>query len=657
MLKNRGITFKLIFLLLTGSTLIFALIFKYDYELTRKIILRNAEDNAKNIATLTVQKIEGVLNIVQRTSKNLARYMERTQYTKEGVKEILHHLMENNHEIYGATLAFEPHTIDKDLYYFGSYYFRKDGALKFMNFGNEKDNYFNQDWYQIPMELGRPEWSEPYFDPDAGIIESTYTVPFKDNESGQRFIGALATDVDLNWLHETIASVKMYKTGYAFLISKNGTIVTHPDKELIMNESIFSIAETRADKRLRDIGKAMIRGETGFKQIKGFGPVKKSNKFHKAWLFYMPLKSEGWALGLIVPDEELLADLTALHNKVIALVFVGVVLLIILIASISASITRPLRRLADATKDIARGNLDDCKIAPANTKDEIGVLTNSFIYMKSALKEYIRELTEATRAKEQIVSELKIAHDIQMSFLIKLFPPFPDRADLDLFATIMPAKEVGGDFYDFFFIDDTHLCFLIADVSGKGVPASLFMAMTKTLLKAQTAVGLSPNKILSDVNGKLAKDNNVNMFVTIFFGILDTETGVVEFANGGHNPPLLYKKDTAELIPLECAGVVVGIMEEDITFDKGTITMQSGDFILMYTDGVTEGINEKDEEFGEERLNRLIVENHDKPIKEFITLINEAVKQFSNGQPQFDDITLMILKYEGVDNATHKEKL
>ncbi|MBF0556040.1 MAG: SpoIIE family protein phosphatase [Nitrospirae bacterium] len=656
MLKNRGITFKLIFLLLTGSTLIFALIFKYDYELTRKIILRNAEDNAKNIATITVHKIEGVLNIVERINNHTAEYMESAPRTKEWINMRLRYVVESNHEIYGATIAFEPHTIDKDLKYFGSYYFRNHGAFKFMNFGSEKDDYFNQDWYQIPMELKKPMWSEPYFDPDAKIIESTYSIPFRDNASGERFIGITATDVDLNWLHETVASVKMLKTGYAFLISKNGTIVTHPDTKLIMNESIFSIAETRADKNLRDIGKAMIAGETGFKKIDGFG-LGTVNKYQKSRLFYMPLRSEGWALGLIVPDDELLADITALHNKVIALVFAGLLLLTIFIASISASITRPLRRLASATKDIARGNLDDCKMTPARTKDEIGVLTNSFIYMKSALREYIRELTEATRAKEQIESELKIAHDIQMSFLIKLFPPFPERADLDLYATIMPAKEVGGDFYDFFFIDGTHLCFLIADVSGKGVPASLFMAMTKTLIKAQTAVGLSPDKILSDVNGKLAKDNNVNMFVTIFFGILDTESGVVEFANGGHNPPLLYKKDTAGLIPLECAGIVVGIMEEDITFDKGTVTMQSGDFILMYTDGVTEAINEKDEEFGEERLNRLILENCAKPIKEFIELINDEVKQFSNGQPQFDDITLMILKYEGTDKTGSKEKL
>ncbi|MBF0458007.1 MAG: SpoIIE family protein phosphatase [Nitrospirae bacterium] len=653
MLKNRGITFKLIFLLLTGSTLIFALIFKYDYELTKQIILRNAEDSAEHIAKIAVNKIEGVLNIVERINHNTVYFMEGAPQTKEGIKRRLHQVVENNREIYGATIAFEPHTFDKDLKYFGSYYFRSDGALKFMNFGSEKDNYFNQDWYQVPIELRQPVWSEPYFDPDAQIIESTYSAPFRDNATGQNYIGIMATDVDLNWLHETVASVKMYKTGYAFLISKNGTIVTHPDKELIMNESIFSIAETRADKKLREIGKAMIRGEMGFKPIDGFGTGKKSQKL---WLFYMPLKSEGWTLGLIVPDEELLSGITVLHNKIIALVFAGMLLLTIFIASISVSITRPLRRLAAATKDIARGNLDDCKMTKAETKDEIGDLTNSFIYMKTALREYIRDLTEATRAREQIESELKIAHDIQMSFLQKLFPPFPDRPEIDLFATITPAKEVGGDFYDFFLIDDTHLCFIIADVSGKGVPASLFMAMTMTLLRAQTTAGLSPDEILFNVNAKLVKENNVNMFVTIFYGILDIVTGNVEFANGGHNPPVLYKKNTAELIPLQCGGIVVGVVEEDIKFDKDMVTMQSGDFILMYTDGVTEAINEKEEEFGEERLNRLISENCDKSIESIIRLINDEVRQFSAGQPQFDDITLMVLKYEGTDNTGNKEE-
>ncbi|MBF0319298.1 MAG: SpoIIE family protein phosphatase [Nitrospirae bacterium] len=650
MLKNRGITFKLIFLLLTGSTVIFALIFMYNYELTKKIILRNAEANAKHIATITVNKIEGILKLVERANHNIVYFIERTPYTKADIDETLRYIMENNNEIFGAALAFEPRTIDKGLHYFAPYYYRRGDTLKFKALGSENDNYFYQDWYQIPMELGSPLWSEPYYDSDGpDIIMSTYSVPFRSSAPGQHtgkpFIGVMATDVDLNWLHETLSSVKMYKTGYAFLISRNGTIVTHPDKELIMNESIFSIAEARADKNLRAIAKAMVRGETGFKQIEGFG----LGKGQKSWIFYVPLKSEGWALGLIVPDEELLADITSLHKKVIALVFAGVALLSILIASISVSITRPLRRLVAATKDIAIGNLD-IEIPPAKTKDEIGELTNSFVYMKTALKEYIRELTEATRAKEHIDSELKIAHEIQMSFLHKLFPPFPDRVEFDLFATIMPAKEVGGDFYDFFFIDEAHLCFIIADVSGKGVPASLFMAMTKTLIKAQTAVGLSPDEILFNVNRNLAKENNVNMFVTIFYGILNTDTGEVEFANGGHNPPLLYKKDTAELIPLETGGIVVGILEDGITFDKGTVTMAEGDFILMYTDGVTEAINERDEEFGEERLMRLLRDNHDKTIRALVELINEEVAEFSGTQPQFDDITLMVLKYETIDN-------
>ncbi|MBF0516674.1 MAG: SpoIIE family protein phosphatase [Nitrospirae bacterium] len=655
-LKNRGITFKLIFLLLTGSILIFALVFKYNYELTRKIILKNAEDNARHIAEIAVNKIEGVLLMVQRVNQNSVKYMETIDETKEDVNHRLRQEVENNREIYGATLAYAPHTIDKELKYYAPYYFRRDGAIIHKLLGGA-DNYFNKDWYQIPMELGRPIWSEPYFDPDAQIIESTYSVPFREDAQGERFIGVSATDVDLNWLHETVASVKMFKTGYAFLISKNGTIVTHPDKNLIMNESIFSIAETREDKNLREIGKAMIRGETGFKQIEGYGlhPVPKHGKVRKSWLLYMPLKSEGWSLGLIVPEEELLSEITALHKKEIAIAFAGMFFLSILIASVSASLIRPLKRLAVATKDIARGNLD-IETPYVMTNDEIGQLTASFTYMKTALKDYIRELTLTTRAKQLIESELKIAHDIQMSFLRKIFPPFPDIPEFDIFAAIMPAKEVGGDFYDFFFIDDTHLCFIIADVSGKGVPASLFMAMTMTMLRAQSTTGLSANEILFNVNAKMAKDNNVNMFVTIFYGILDIKTGVVEFANGGHNPPLLYKKATAGLIPLETGGIVVGIMEEDITFDKGVVTMHGGDFIVMYTDGVTEAINEKDEEFGEERLNHIIAENHGLAIDALIGLINDEVNQFSGQQPQFDDITLMVLKYEGCDNTGSKEE-
>jgi sigma-B regulation protein RsbU (phosphoserine phosphatase) len=264
--------------------------------------------------------------------------------------------------------------------------------------------------------------------------------------------------------------------------------------------------------------------------------------------------------------------------------------------------------------------------------------------MGESLKKYIRDLTETTAAKERIESELSIAHDIQMSILPKIFPAFPERKEFDIYAIIEPAREVGGDLYDFFFMDDTHLCFVIADVSGKGVPASLFMAVAKTFIKATAKESMSPDQILYRVNNELCRDNDTGMFVTIFLGILDTNTGEVFYSNGGHNPPLTIGRDgRAEFLSIS-PGLVLGA-QENFEYVAGRLVLKEGETLFMYTDGVTEAMNPADELFSEERLLHSLMALSAKPIGEMIGGLTEEIIFFAQGAPQSDDITMMALKY------------
>jgi sigma-B regulation protein RsbU (phosphoserine phosphatase) len=402
---------------------------------------------------------------------------------------------------------------------------------------------------------------------------------------------------------------------------------------------VYSLAEARGDARLREIGRQMIRGKTGFVSINSIVTGK------KCWMVYAPLSSSGWSLGVLFPQDELMADVTSLNRTVLFLGMAGFLFLLVVIVLIAGSITRPLRGLAMATEDIATGNLD-IEVPAVKSQDEVGKLAESFTYMKSSLKQYIKKLTETTAAKERIESELKIARDIQMGILPKIFPPFPDRHEFDIYATIEPAKEVGGDFYDFFLMDDDHLCFAIGDVSGKGVPASLFMAATKTLIKATARDGITPDEILTRVNNELCCGNDACMFVTIFCGILNTKTGEIIYANGGHNPPLIARLGGEVLFLKQSGGVVVGAIE-DLTFKTEKLVLQPGDSLFMYTDGVTEAINEREELFSEERLKNEIITLQKKSIQELVAGIMQEIKVFSQGMPQADDITMMILRIMG----------
>lgn len=318
-------------------------------------------------------------------------------------------------------------------------------------------------------------------------------------------------------------------------------------------------------------------------------------------------------------------------------------------------ISRPLNLLAEhartlATKDFSIGLNIPAQIdeLSSRSKDEIGNLAGSFVYMERTLQQYVANLRETTAAKERIESELKIAHDIQMSMVPKTFPPFPHRSEFALFATLDPAREVGGDFYDFFFIDEDHLCFAIGDVSGKGVPAALFMAVTKTLLKA-TAHGKSkPDEVLAHLNDELCRDNTSCMFVTLFNAILNVRTGQLEYSNGGHNLP--YRISNGRVQSLEnTKGMVLGALE-GASFDRNGVALQPGDSIVLYTDGVTEAMDERQNLFSEHRLEKFLTAvNRHSPEELTRGLVNE-VRRFSAGTTQSDDITILVLKFCGSEN-------
>ncbi|MBP7332576.1 MAG: SpoIIE family protein phosphatase [Firmicutes bacterium] len=257
----------------------------------------------------------------------------------------------------------------------------------------------------------------------------------------------------------------------------------------------------------------------------------------------------------------------------------------------------------------------------------------------------IRE-RETQRTKELIEGELRVAREIQMSIVPKIFPPFPERPELDMFAILEPAKEVGGDLYDFFLLDDDHLCFTVGDVSGKGVPASLYMAVTKTLIKAKADIKLGPDEILYRVNNELCKDNDSGMFVTEFLGILTISTGELVFSNGGHNIPYL-RKQNGEVAPLPKApGVALGVME-DFEYFCASVQLEAGDSVVLYTDGVTEAMNPAGELLREEHLENILRELNGKTAQEEVGHILHSTRQFMNGANQADDITILVIKYLG----------
>lgn len=279
----------------------------------------------------------------------------------------------------------------------------------------------------------------------------------------------------------------------------------------------------------------------------------------------------------------------------------------------------------------------------ADDTTEVGSLARSYISMAGDLEIYLKSIQKITAEKERINAELSLASDIQAHMLPCHFPAFPERDEFDIYATMTPAKEVGGDFYDFFMVDQTHIAVVIADVSGKGVPAALFMVIAKTLIRNHTQIGLAVNEVFTSVNRLLCEGNDACLFVTAWLGILDLSSGTLTYANAGHNPPLLCRN--GQFTYLESSPGFVLAALDTTEYELNELALTPGDRLFLYTDGVTEAENSDHELYGEERLSRFINQHVKDSAEDILPMLKTDIDSFAGNIPQFDDITMLMLDF------------
>jgi len=371
------------------------------------------------------------------------------------------------------------------------------------------------------------------------------------------------------------------------------------------------------------------------------------NKKYRRFEYYM---DNGWLLSVQIPEKEMFTQMT--RQNIIFSTIMEISFALILIVTyllISRFINAPIKNLARGVAQIELGNLD-MKI-DINSKDEIGQLAGAFNKMTTDLKHSIEENASEREEKKRITTELSIAREIQISLLKNNFMEFRARDEFDISADMVPAKEVGGDLYDFFFIDNDNLAVVIADVSGKGIPASLFMVRTKTLIN-NISYDKRPNEVLEAVNKRLCRNNEACIFVTAIFGVYNLKKGRFTFVNAGHNPPLLKKKDGFFEYVRTSPQLVLAIMN-DTEYREEEIILEKGDTLYFYTDGVTEAMNSDNEFFGEDRLKDALNKYRSSFPNDLIYNIKSEVDNFADGAEQADDIAMLAL-HINEDNQTER---
>lgn len=367
--------------------------------------------------------------------------------------------------------------------------------------------------------------------------------------------------------------------------------------------------------------------------------------------------SKGEAIAVLAVDVSIKEMVDVLTRYIQSIAAAGIIIAVIFFIALYRWIRRrvvvPIQKLDDAANDFVKKSHES--LLPSELEftdpeihsgDEIQTLSDSLITLSNDLKSYMNTLLRETKEKERIESELSIATEIQASMLPCIFPPFPNVSEFDIYASMSPAKEVGGDFYDFFMIDENHLAVVMADVSGKGVPAALFMVIGKTLIKDYSNFGGSLGEVFTKVNDLLCESNKEELFITAFEGVIDLRTGEMEFVNAGHEKPIVYHKDkdSWEVYQIRAGFVLAGL--EGIQYQSGTMNLKKGDRLLLYTDGIPEAVNPLKEQYGMDRLVQILQENKTTELDQMLKNIRADVDKFADGAEQFDDITMLCMEFK-----------
>ena len=634
---RRKLSIKVSLWVVLFAAIIFVVALGFLFVQSRDAVRKEAINHATQILDKTSLRVEGILNRVE-VATNMTTWLAQQHIDKpDSMFSYCRGMLQNNPDFYNCSIAFEPYYFKEWGRYFSAYAKIDGDSIQAIQGGNDSYQYFYMEWYLMPMLLDKSCWTDPYMDFDTAKNTSdmvtSYCQAIKDQHGNK--VGVVNTSLSISWLSQTISATKPYPHSYSIMIGRGGTYFVHPDTTKITRQTIFTQTMETPDTAMVALGRAMQRGEEGMKHMIIGG--------EDCYVFYKPLGKTGCSMAIVCPESDVFSSFNRLRRSVMSIVVIGLLVMLYLFIRIITHELTPLRRLAQGAETIASGQFD-AELPELQRIDEIGQLSNSFADMQQSLVKYIEELKDTTSQKASIERDLHIASNIQKGMLPVNFPNKADRDDVQIYASLTPAKDVGGDLFDFFFRDDK-LFFCIGDVSGKGVPASLFMAVTRAVFRTVATYLTKPDEIVEVMNNTMVDMNSSLMFVTFFVGVLDLPTGHLHYCNAGHDAPLLLGTDVSEL---HCeSNIPVGVMSQ-WTFVLEETTICPGTTIFLFTDGLIEAMNAVRAQFQMDRINnvaRHFLSSKDQEPRQLIEQMTTSVREFVGEAEQSDDLTMMAIRY------------
>ncbi len=630
----------LVLLIMMGS--LSYLLYFYIRDVLTEVIASNYHSGLR----ASDSRIADVMSDITVAVKNNIPDIENHLAQPDQVQTVVERIVMQNPSIRSCGVSFIDNYYPQKGHLFCPYAMRNDSMqVEATQLGSAGNDYLSAGWFQEALARDSAYWSTPFFNgQDSETPLVAYLCPVRNPQG--RVVGILGADLSLDFMtrflqeQDSIFSKEawsFYNGGdRSYVISNDGTYVTHPDHRRIQKGNFFvHIKDTDEPDIASKVVNDMKDGKTSNDETEKVLMVNRK----ESYLFYRPVTGTDWMLVSSVSTSSLQA-----FGMVAGILFVWIIGFALLVTFLVCYLTikrtaKPLKLLAGTADKVAQGQFDT-PLPTIKHNDEICQLRDSFENMQHSLTAYIEDLKATTTAKASIENELKIAHGIQMSMLPKTYPAFPSRDDIDIFGQVTPAKAVGGDLYDFF-IRDEKLFFCIGDVSGKGVPASLVMAVTRSLFRNIAAHTQEPNQMIMGINESLSDNNETNMFVTLFVGVLDLASGSLDYSNAGHDMPLIITGSEVVLLPCD-PNIPAGVMP-GWAYTSQQIQLKPDTTIFLYTDGLNEAEDISHRQFGMEQVIETAKTAGGCP-QDLIAAMNSAVQQFVGDAEQSDDLTMFAIQ-------------
>lgn len=628
---NKSFSAKLSFYVISFITVLSVILFGIFYHYSTKTLSQEAEDKIQTMAEVANLKVSALLSKVEKIPDNLGWMIVAYVKNPDSLFAITRRIVKENEEIFGCAIAFEPYYFPGKGHYFAPYSFMSGDTVKTMQVGSEDYNYFEKGWYKGARQTRY--WSKPYRDAgDPDVITTSYAVPIHGKKG--ELIAVLSVDLSNKWLRDLANSMKPYEGSYTVIIDKQGRYIMRKEGETTIGMNMFQTAEEAQDPSVARLVNEMAAGRSGSMIVKDGKTL--------SYVYYTGVFATDWYMAVVCPYEQVFGQLSRFNMYML----IGFVLLLIFVYVICflavRRITKPLTRFSESARAIAGGDFNT-SLPTIRSKDELGELYDSFQFMQKQLTEYIERLRSTTTANEKIESELRIAHDIQLGMVPEKFTPSVGSELIDIHAILRPAKQVGGDLYDYFMLNEDEFGFAIGDVSGKGVPAALLMSTTISQMRSVSMLDTSLNYIINVINRSLIRNDNTSMFVTFFAGVLNLNTRQLRFCNAGHPYPVMIKADGSVKVFQTEDNLPLGV-SSDYEYKEQTCYFAPGTQLVLYSDGVTEAQNEEAKFYKMERLLQFIEKNKNLSSKAMVEGIIANVDAYAGDAEQSDDLTVMSLR-------------